>query len=143
MSHRMCLSWLRIASIVLIVLGIALAWATAAPLSPVNVLFMDVALWPVDGAQSYAAPETRLFSAIAGGLTAGLGAAILVVTREVLAHDPARGRRMILTFMLVWFVVDSIGSLIAGAWMNAILNTIVLAAVVWPLIAVRTAQPAT
>ena len=90
MSHQRSLIWLRTAAIVIILVGLFFSWATSGPLVIANETFVDLAFWPFDGAQTYAADETRFLSGIAGGLTVGLGAAILLVAREVYAHDPAR-----------------------------------------------------
>lgn len=134
MSHSTALIWLKIAGLILVPVGIVFSWATSGPLSVLNQAFVDLAFWPFDGGQSYAAPETRLLSGIAGGVTAGLGLAIWAVAREVFATDPARGRRIILIFMSGWFLVDGVGSVIAGAWFNVIPNLAILMMVIWPLV---------
>ena len=133
MTHQSTQLWLKTASLLLIAVGVFFSWATSGPLSAVNEGFVDLVFWPLDGAQTYAAAETRLLSGIAGGLTVGLGLAVWMVTREVFAHDPARARRIILVMMLGWFLVDSTGSIIAGAWFNVVANCAILAFVCWPL----------
>lgn len=134
MSHQGALAWLKIAGLLLIAIGIFFSWATSGPLVALNEGFVDLVFWPFDGAQTYDAAETRLLSGIAGGLTVGIGAAVWMVAREVFSSDPARGRRIILTMMLAWFVTDSIGSLIAGAWFNVIVNVVILGMVCWPVL---------
>ena len=91
----------------------------------------------MDGAQSYAATETRLLAAIVGGLTAGIGAAIYLIAQHVYAKDPDLGRKIILTFVLVWFVVDSLGSVLSGAPFNAVLNFSLLILMILPLVWVK------
>lgn len=137
MSFETRVSWLKATSILLVVIGIFFAWTTTGPLAGLNGLFLDLAVFPVDGAQSYAATETRLLAAIVGGLTAGIGAAIWMVTREVFVDDPAKGRRILLTFILIWFVTDSVGSVLSGAAFNVVLNAGLLVAMILPLVWVK------
>ncbi|MEM6661612.1 MAG: hypothetical protein AAF666_05480 [Pseudomonadota bacterium] len=141
MSHGPGIRWLKFAGIVLAVIGVLFSWATVGPISAANVLFLDLALMPFDGAQDYAKPETRLLSAIAGGVTAGLGAAVYLLADTIMPLHPQAGRRIILNMMICWFVVDSIGSVIAGAWFNVVFNCIIFLGVTWPLL--RHRQPAT
>ena len=137
MSHATRVKWLKITGIVLIAFGVIFAWTTTGPLSFFGEWFVDFAIFPFDGAQSYAATETRLLAAITGGLTAGVGAAVWLVTTYVYAFDPAVGRKIIGGFLLVWFVVDGIGSVLSGAPLNAALNVVILLALGIPLLSIE------
>ena len=134
MSFETRLLWLKSVGVLLVLIGAFFAWTTTGPLAGVNVLFVDLAVFPVDGAQNYSATETRLLAAIVGGLTAGIGTAIYLVAQHVYAKDPALGRKIILGFVSVWFVVDSIGSVISGAAFNVVLNTSLLLLMLLPLV---------
>ena len=129
--------------ILLIAVGAVAAWTTTGPLAFMGVIFVDLAVLPLDGAQSFAATETRLLMAIVGGLTAGIGAAIWMIARHLYAQNPVVGRKILLTFILIWFVVDSVGSVLSGAWFNAVLNTGLLVAMILPLLWVKEARTAT
>ena len=61
---------------------------------------------------------------------------------EVYAKEPLLGRRMILSSVIAWYLVDTTGSLIVDAWMNAILNTAFLAALIAPVLKPATASNA-
>ena len=76
-------------------------------------------------------------STIVGGLTAGIGAAIWMIAKHIYSEHPETGRKVLLTFILIWFVVDSLGSALAGAWFNAVLNTGLLIAMILPLVWVK------
>ena len=76
MSFETSVGWLKTVGVLLIVIGAIFSWTTLGPLAFMGVFFVDLAVLPVDGAQSFAATETRLLMAIVGGLTAGIGAAI-------------------------------------------------------------------
>ena len=55
-----------------------------------------------------------------------------IVTR-LYTREPALSRSMILTGVFTWFVIDSTGSVIAGAPMNALYNVGFLLLFVVPL----------
>lgn len=134
MSFETRLLWLKSVGVLLVLIGAFFAWTTTGPAAHFGVLFLDLAVLPVDGAQSYAATETRLLAAIVGGLTAGIGAAIYLIAQHVYATDPGLGRKIILGFVAVWFIVDSLGSILSGAAFNAALNFGLLILMILPLI---------
>jgi hypothetical protein len=89
---------------------------------------------PVDGAQSLSRDTEELLTAISAGIFFGFCVALWQITTEVYAKNAALGRRMIMSSVISWFVVDTAGSLIVGAWMNAILNTAFLIALLLPVL---------
>lgn len=62
----------------------------------------------------------RLNMAILGGVMAGWGATIVGLSKPGLT--PQNIGRAIFAGMVVWFVVDSIGSVLTGGWRNVVLN---------------------
>ncbi|MEM7269329.1 MAG: excinuclease ABC subunit A [Pseudomonadota bacterium] len=139
MSHETATTWLKAASWALIIVGVYFALALYAPLNAATLLFLDLAVMPFDGTQSLALTETRLLTAIVGGLTVGLGAGTLLIAKHIYASDPALGGKLLSWMFLTWFVVDCAGSVLAGAWFNVALNTVILASVMTPLMLRRTA----
>lgn len=103
--------------------------ATAMPLE----FLIDLIFWPVDGAQSLSAPATRLVCGIGGGLMVGWGLMLWLAVTRLYPRDPELARTMILTGVVAWFLVDSAGSIAAGAPLNAVLNIGFLLAFVLPL----------
>ena len=89
-------------------------WATA-------VFLADLILWPIDGGQILTA-ESRLLSAILGGVMLGIGTTLVVLVARFYPRDPELVRTVILAGVWVWFVADSLGSLAAGAPLNVLLN---------------------
>ena len=70
-----------------------------------------------------------------------------MLAKHVYADKPAIGGRIILFSILTWFVIDSSGSVVAGAPFNAVLNTSFLLMftlpVIWPeKFATATTSPA-
>ncbi|HSM41818.1 MAG TPA: hypothetical protein VK862_13785 [Afifellaceae bacterium] len=103
--------------------------ATAMPLE----FLIDLIFWPVDGGESLSAPATRLVCAIGGGLMVGWGLMLWLVVTRLYPRDPELARTMILTSVGAWFLIDSAGSLAAGAPLNAVLNISFLLAFTLPL----------
>lgn len=96
--------------------------ATVPALSGVTRVFIDLAFWPVDGVPGMPTPESKLLWAILNGIIIGWGVLLWQVTTKVYVNHPDVGRGMILTSVGIWFVVDSAGSVAAGAPVNALLN---------------------
>lgn len=128
---------LKFAAIVLIVTGLvsglAAFPATAAPWA----LLFDLVRWPLDGAEGAFSDEARLLNGIHAGVLAGWG----VMMYGLIAGPVARGdeamRRLCLTSVVVWFVLDSLGSIAAGWPGNVALNVVFLVLFAAPLMALK------
>ena len=112
------------------------------PLREVMSFFLDLVHMPLDGAQSLSRDTEEVLTAISAGIFFGFCVLLWLVTTEVYVKDPLLGRRMILSSVIAWYLVDTTGSLIVGAWMNAILNTAFLAALIAPVLKPATASNA-
>ena len=122
MTIHSTIMWLKAASAIVmgfgVLAGLAALPATAAPIQ----IMVDLIFWPVDGAPSAWGPETRLVSGIGGGLMTGWGFMLWLTASRLLPRDPDLARTLMLSSVGVWFVVDSLASLAAGAPLNALLN---------------------
>lgn len=125
--------WLTRAAWVVIGFGLLTAAAAFPPFAEPTRLFADLALWPLDGAQSLAAPEARLLCGILGGVLVGWGAAQLIVIRELMPERPALAARVLRHGALAWFATDSVASIVAGAAANVVGNIVFLAMFLIPL----------
>ncbi len=132
---------LKAGAVLLMLFGLVVAAAAVPTLSAPTVFLLDLALWPLDGAQSLAAPESRLLCAVGGGMLVGWGALLFLVVDRLSAADGALVRKMVLVSVSSWFVVDSAGSIAAGAPMNALFNVGFLALFALPLLKERVLQP--
>ena len=126
-------NWVKAAAAIVIGVGLLLAAAAWPPLALPVALLADIIVWPLDGVQTLASPETRVFSAISGGVMVGWGVTLWKVAEHVLPVDPAVARSIVLTGIYSWFAVDSIGSIAAGAPLNAVLNIGFVVLFVWAL----------
>jgi hypothetical protein len=132
-AHKLHKAWLKITAIIVgsfgpvFFLGTMLATAEPARLT------LDILSWPLNGAQTYAAPETRFLSALTGGFLLGWGVMIWCLSVWVYDAAPEAVRKSVLTGLLAWFVLDSAGSIASGTVSNAIINIFVLLLAVGPL----------
>ena len=133
MSIQSKVAWLKIVSCLTALSALPLAFSGLPGLSLIANAFTDLAFWPFDGKPVIAAPETRLFSAISGGLTIGVATFVWMIADRVYARDEASARSIILAGLTAWCVTDSLGSIAAGAPVNVLINLLIWAAFVWPL----------
>ncbi|MBC7281852.1 hypothetical protein [Hoeflea sp.] len=122
MENARTQSWAKAASAVVIGVGLVLAAAAWPPLAAPVALLTDLVIWPLDGMQTLAAPETRMFAAIAGGVMVGWGVTLWTMAAHVLPADLPAARSIALSGIYTWFVVDSLGSIAAGASLNGVIN---------------------
>jgi hypothetical protein len=134
---------LRLAALVTILSGLALAISAWPPVSGPLRLLTDLVLWPIDQTETLAARETRLLLAIAGGVIAGWALMIWQLAGAPLVRDPGTIRGIVRQSVLTWFVIDSTASIVAGAPLNLLGNLVFVALFLVPLRAgVRTGTTA-
>jgi hypothetical protein len=71
-------------------------------------------------------PEIELPQVIIGGCP------LVDAHRRVVVDTTQLLQRLIFTTMAMWFVIDSVGSLAAGSWLNVVSNVAFLGAFVLP-----------
>lgn len=94
--------------------------------------FSDFIFLPIGDPVSELTEEARLLAAILGGIMTGFAIFVWMLTDALIDENPLLLRKIIMTVMAVWFVVDGTGSFAAGAWVNVIANTGFLAMFVVP-----------
>lgn len=114
--------WVKAGSAVIIGFGLIVAAAAWPPLSAPLLLLADLIIWPLDGLQTLDATETRVLSAIGGGVMCGWGLTLWKVAQHVVPKDITAARSIAMAGIYGWFAVDSIGSIAGGAPLNAVLN---------------------
>lgn len=118
---------LRFAAGVTMGFGLMTALAALPQLAAPTVMLADILIWPVDGAETGSLPEARLLYAIAGGVLTGWGWMIWLLAGEAMDRQPELVRAIIRQSLLLWFAVDSTGSVLAGAPLNVLANGAFLA----------------
>lgn len=124
---------LRLVAGVTMVTGLALAMAAAPVLNLPMRLLSDLLVWPLDGSETLLAHDTRLAFAIGGGVLLGWGLMIWQLAGAPLERAPEAVRAIIRASVLGWFLVDSAGSVAAGAALNVVPNLVFLALFLLPM----------
>lgn len=115
-------------------IGIAFMLCVLPPLHAIAQIFLQMAYWPMATVPDTLAVPVGLLLAITGGLTAGIGAAMWALGTYVAPVVPDAAIKVMRIMAWGWFCTDSIGSVIAGAPFNVVLNLSFLALM---LLAVR------
>jgi hypothetical protein len=123
---------LRVAAAITIAFGLATALAAHPALSGPIVLLADLLIWPVNGAETGSDPVARLMFAIGGGVLVAFGWFVWQLAGAPLAREPVATRSLIRQAVLVWFCVDSFGSVLADAATNVGGNVLFLALLLGP-----------
>ncbi|MGJ8563380.1 MAG: excinuclease ABC subunit A [Alphaproteobacteria bacterium] len=139
MTQQSTIFWLKAASAMTIGFGLMIAAAAWAPASGLAVWFLDLIFFPLDGAQGMSGPDSRLVSAICGGVMAGWGVLIWALVSKLYVRETSIVRQLIWLSLGVWFAVDSTASMLASAPVNVIGNFVFLLAFYLPLILSRKA----
>jgi hypothetical protein len=124
---------LKLAAGITIAFGPLTALAAHPAYQAPTVFLADMIFWPIDGAQTGRDPTARLMFAIGGGVFAAWGVCLWFLASDGLARVPDLARRIILTGTWSWFVIDSTGSVLAGAPWNILGNLLLLAMYTLPL----------
>ena len=133
MTDAKTVNWLKAASAIVIAFGVIMTLGSMPATSAPVALLLDLVFWPLDNRQVASAPETRLLWAISGGILTGWGILLWQLSMRLYPRAPRLARSLILTSISVWFVVDSLGSVLAGAPFNAAFNVGFLLLFVLPL----------
>lgn len=128
---------LKSACVAMIGLGlVSLAASHPAGAAPWALLF-DLAAWPIDFRQGDFSSEARLLNAICGGMLVGWGVTLFGLAAGPIAQGDEAMRRLFLSAVLIWFGLDSLGSVLSGWPGNVLLNAVFLGALAGPLLALK------
>jgi len=133
MSRSLHKLWLKVAAIVVGSFGPVFFLGTMPETMEPARLTLDLLSWPVDGATTYASPDTRFLSALTGGFLLGWGVTLWCLSAWVYDLAPEPVRKAVLTGICSWFVLDSAGSIASGNESNALFNVAVLLIAAGPL----------
>ena len=137
MTHDTRVKLLKYASAVIIGFGLLFLLSLVSPVAKAMNLFIDLAFMPFDRAQTAASDPAQLLTAIAGGMLTGWGVMFWLVTTRIYAKDPALGSSIMLPSIVVWFLLDSLGSVIVGARFNVFMNSgflfLIAVPILWPV----------
>lgn len=125
--------WLKITAIVVGSFGPVFFLGTMAATAEPARFTLDLLSWPLDGATTFAHPDTQFLSALTGGFLLGWGVLIWALSRGVYDKAPEEVRKAVVMGLMAWFCLDSAGSIASGNASNAFFNVLVLLLAVGPL----------
>lgn len=125
--------WLKIAAVVVGSFGPVFFLGTMPETQEPARFTLDLLSWPIDGATTYASPDTRFLSALTGGFLLGWGVTLWCLSTWVYDLAPEGVRKAVVTGICAWFVLDSAGSIASGNASNALFNVAVLLLAVGPM----------
>lgn len=137
MTDKQAANIIRIASIGFFFTALIFASGAFASIDGLSVWLHDLLDWPLDGKTAAYTKEARWFSAIGGGVFAGLCVLFYMVVAPLIEQGSRLAARGVVVSMLVWFVIDSAGSISAGVPANAVFNVLFLAILIGPILAIR------
>lgn len=111
----------------------AVVFGMTAPLG----FLLDVLAFGGTGAQVMETVSGQMLAAIMAGLCVGVGVVVREMAGDHLAKMPVETRRVLQTMIWSWCIVDSSGSILVGAPLNAIGNLVFLGLVLWPIWAAK------
>jgi hypothetical protein len=133
MSRKLHKLWLKITAVVVGSFGPVFFLGTMAETAEPARFTLDLLSWPIDGATTYASPDTRFLSALTGGFLLGWGVTLWCLSAYVYDLAPEAVRKSVLAGVCSWFVLDSAGSIASGNASNALFNVAVLLVAVGPM----------
>lgn len=142
MSPHAASQFLKVVSVVSFGMAVIFASAAFASVDGASSLMLDFLAWPLGDGVSLA-QETRWLAAIGGGVWASLSVLYYLVVAPAVARGDDEARRGGLIAIIVWFVVDSAGSIASGVASNALFNVPFLVLFLVPLLGVRAGTGAT
>ncbi len=100
-------------------------------------LLLDLLDWPFGNAPPELTRSEMWLSSIGAGLTFAISIMLLGIVGPAIEKGDRKTIRTTLWAFIAWFVVDGAGSAAAGVPSNVFFNTILLVAILIPLLMVR------
>ena len=120
-SGRFWLSWLRVATILLIAFGLFLVVAHGLASQGFSLLVYSSS-GRISEFGDEAADYISLAHAVLGAVMVGWGTALLLVLRGPMKRNVREGALIFAISLTCWFIPDTIFSVASGFWQNALLN---------------------
>jgi hypothetical protein len=141
MTHQLHKAYLKVTAFVVGSFGPVFFLGTMPRTAETARWSLDLLSWPVDGATTWAHPDTHFLSALTGGFLFGWGVTIWVLSGAAYDAAPEPVRRGVVAGLVAWFFLDSAGSIASGNTSNAFFNVLVLLLAVGPLWRPATERP--
>jgi len=126
--------------LMLLVAGIfafyAVLWGLA-PYESVNLpsrLILDSLDWPIDNLSTALDKNTMLLSAIGAGLLGSIAVFLGGIVAPAIKEGNKSITRTTVVAMLVWYIIDSTGSIASGVASNVVFNSVYLVLILIPIL---------
>jgi len=122
----------------------SILWALA-PYPSLNLparLILDLADWPLDNWEAPLDRNTQWLSAIGAGCLAAISIFLGGIVVPAIRKGDTSITRTTMLAMVVWYVIDSTGSVVSGVSSNVFFNSIYLVLVLIPLIRISSENKA-
>jgi formate/nitrite transporter FocA (FNT family) len=133
MTKKMHKTWLKVTSISIFGYAFLFFLGTIKNFCKPIEFVLDLSSFPLDKLQRYDSPTSIFLSALLGGILFGWGMLIFLLSNKIFDQAPEQVRKIVLTSILSWFVVDSLASVFSGNINNVITNVALLLLLVGPL----------
>jgi hypothetical protein len=133
MTQQLHKTWMKVAALVIGSFGPVFTLGTMAATREPARFTLDFLSWPIDGATTFAHPDTHFLSALTGGFLWGWGVTVWCLASWVYDKAPEAVRKSVVTGMCAWFVFDSLGSTASGNASNVFFNVLVLLTAIGPM----------
>ena len=136
MSLNTRANFLMIVSVIFFIYS--LLWGLA-PFSEINIparIILDLSDWPIDSLSLPLDKNTMWLSAIGAGLLGAVAIFLGGIVVPALKEGNKSVIRTTIIAMIVWYIIDSAGSIAAGVSSNVFFNSIYLALVLIPLVCI-------
>ncbi|MEM9204026.1 MAG: hypothetical protein AAGC53_20490 [Actinomycetota bacterium] len=111
---------LKLAAATMVITGIFFAIASTATTDAGVRTLLDFVFFRLGDGPSELSDSHHLVNAILGGVMVGWGVMIWYLADRLLPLAPREVARLLFVGLVVWFVVDSAGSIASGGWLNAV-----------------------
>ena len=137
MSPHRAARTIRLLALVYIAVGVVWWTLAIAPIDAPGRLLFRLFDWPFGPGGIEPSRGVRWSAAVGGGLCAALGALFHAAVAPAVEAGDRRAARGAAGALLLWFALDSSGSIAAGAPSQALWNVPFLAAMLVPLLGMR------
>lgn len=120
----------------------AILWALA-PYPSINLparLILDISDWPVNNLATPLDRNTQWLSSIAAGILAAVSIFLGGIVVPAIKERNTSTIRIAILAMVVWYIIDGIGSIASGVISNVFFNSVYLMLVLVPLVGVKQAE---
>jgi hypothetical protein len=134
-KQKFWLGFLRLGALVVIATGLLPSLAIFEASQEPWRFFFDVLTWPIDQNPLSFSDSERQLSAVLGGVLCGWGWILYRLATPDLFNPMIR--KFMVQSVWIWFILDSVGSILAGLSLNALSNVSFLLILLVPLNALK------